>query len=300
MSGPWEKLTYTNARGESIVFSRASKYHTNFKDVEGLSDVLSTVYTANSVGQDGETLVDMRIESRVIQISGHLRTTDKLEKQELRRRLNRTLNPHQTATLTYELAGGKRVIKCIPRSAPTYLPRRGSLFDEFVVQLLCLSPFWRDSKQTRTDVAAWVGLMEFPTETGGLEIIADEWQIGERTISVVANIVNSGDVDTGMKIAFNANGTVVDPMLTDMDSGEFIRINTTMEAGDQIVVTTGYGEKEVLLIRNGAEENIFRLLDIDSTYLQIRPGDNLYRYDAAEGVDALDVVVWHSNLYTGV
>ena len=60
MSGPWEKLTYTNARGESIVFSSASKYHTNFKDVEGMSDVLSTVYTANSVGQDGAGHPDFR------------------------------------------------------------------------------------------------------------------------------------------------------------------------------------------------------------------------------------------------
>lgn len=300
MSRPFEKLTYTNARGESIVFSRASKYHTNFKDVEGLSDVLSTVYTASSVGQDGETLVDTRIESRVIQISGHLRATDKLEKQELRRRLNRALNPHQAATLTYELGKGKRVIKCIPRSAPTYVPRRGSVFEEFVVQLICLNPFWQEATQTRTDVAAWVGLMEFPVESGGLEIIEGEWQIGERTKSVVANIVNLGDVDAGMKISFTASGTVVNPMLVDMESGEFIRINTTMEAGDEIVVKTGYGEKEVLLIREGAEENIFRLLDIDSTYLQIKPGDNLYKYDADEGVDALGVVIWHSNLYTGV
>lgn len=300
MGASLEKLTYTNARGESIVFSRASKYHTNFKDVEGLSDVLSTVYTASSVGQDGETLVDTRIESRVIQISGHLRATDKMEKQELRRRLNRALNPHQAATLTYELGKGKRVIECIPRSAPTYVPRRGSIFEEFVVQLICLNPFWRDASQTRTDVAAWMGLMEFPTETGGLEIIGGEWQIGERTISVVTNIVNRGDVDTGMKISFTASGTVVNPMLIDMKSGEFIRINTTMEAGDEIVVKTGYGEKEVLLIRGGTEENIFRLLDIDSAYLQTKPGDNLYKYDADEGVDALDVVIWHSNLYTGV
>ena len=28
-----EKLTYTNERGESIVFSPASSYHVNFKDV---------------------------------------------------------------------------------------------------------------------------------------------------------------------------------------------------------------------------------------------------------------------------
>lgn len=300
MPGPWEKLTYTNGRGESIVFSRASLYHTNFKDVTGLSNVRNVIYSVNSMGQDGDTLVGTRIEARDIEIVGHIRSTDKLRVHELRRRINRTIDPHNTATLTYEFAGIKRVINCLADSAPMFYRRRGNPFEEFVVRLTCLDPFWRDATQTRTDVAAWVGLMEFPTETDGLEIVADEWQIGERTISIVANIINSGDVATGMKISFRANGTVVNPELTDMHTGEYIRVNTTMEAEDEIVITTGYGEKTVELIRGGERSSIFRLLDVDSTYLQVKPGDNLYRYGAAEGMDALDVVIWHSNRYLGV
>ena len=50
-----EKLTYTNERGESIVFSPASSYHVNFKDVSGLSDVQNAIYSTNSMGQDGDT-----------------------------------------------------------------------------------------------------------------------------------------------------------------------------------------------------------------------------------------------------
>ena len=50
-----EKLIYTNERGESIEFSPRSSYHTNFKDVKGLSDVRNAIYSANSMGQDGDT-----------------------------------------------------------------------------------------------------------------------------------------------------------------------------------------------------------------------------------------------------
>ena len=61
-----EKLTYTNERGESIVFSPASSYHVNFKDVSGLSDVQNAIYSTNSMGQDGDTYLGYRIESRDI------------------------------------------------------------------------------------------------------------------------------------------------------------------------------------------------------------------------------------------
>lgn len=59
-----EKLIYTNERGESIEFSPASSYHVNFKDVTGLSDVRNAIYSTNSMGQDGDTYLGYRIESR--------------------------------------------------------------------------------------------------------------------------------------------------------------------------------------------------------------------------------------------
>ena len=43
-----EKLTYTNERGESIVFSPSSSYHVNFKDVTGLS-AFATRFTLQTV-----------------------------------------------------------------------------------------------------------------------------------------------------------------------------------------------------------------------------------------------------------
>ena len=68
-----EKLIYTNERGESIEFSPASSYHVNFKDVTGLSDVRNAIYSTNSMGQDGDTYLGYRIESRDIDIVGHIK-----------------------------------------------------------------------------------------------------------------------------------------------------------------------------------------------------------------------------------
>ena len=99
-----EKLIYTNERGESIEFSPASSYHVNFKDVTGLSDVRNAIYSTNSMGQDGDTYLGYRIESRDIDIVGYIKERDKQAAQNLRRKLNRILNPQYEATLTYVLS----------------------------------------------------------------------------------------------------------------------------------------------------------------------------------------------------
>lgn len=69
-----ESLTYMNSLGESLVFSHQSVYCP--QDVGGLSDVRNTIYSINSMGQDGDTFVSNRIEARDIDISGYISERD--------------------------------------------------------------------------------------------------------------------------------------------------------------------------------------------------------------------------------
>lgn len=41
-------------------------------------------------------------------------------------------------------------------------------------------------------------------------------------------------------------------------------------------------------------------LDVDSSYLQIAVGDNLFRYSADANAENLEVSIYHNNLYLGV
>ena len=291
-----EKLTYTNERGESIVFSPASSYHVNFKDVSGLSDVQNAIYSTNSMGQDGDTYLGYRIESRDIDIVGHIKERDKIAIQELRRNLNRILNPQYSATLTYELGDFKRVIGCTINNAPIF--KRGTIFEQFTIQLSCLNPFWREEAETREDIATWIGGFEFHVP-GGLEITPD-WEIGYRQPSLIVNVFNSGDVKSGIRIEFRALGALTNPQLLNVNTQEFIKANISLEAGDVLTVSTGYGEKSVKLTRNGAESDAFRYLDVDSSYLQLAVGDNLFRYSADTNAENLEVSIYHNNLYLGV
>ena len=111
---------------------------------------------------------------------------------------------------------------------------------------------------------------------------------------------NEGDVSTGMRIEFRATGTLLNPVLLNMDTREYIRINAELQAGDVVTVNTEYGSKSATLSRNGVTENYFRYIDVDSTFMQLEIGKNVFRYDAEDNIDALEVTLYHSNKYLGV
>ena len=67
-----------------------------------------------------------------------------------------------------------------------------------------------------------------------------------------------------------------------------------------LTVSTGYGEKSVKPTRGGVTTDAFRYLDVDSSYLQLAVGDNLFRYSADTNTENLEVSIYHNNLYLGV
>ena len=186
------------------------------------------------------------------------------------------------------------MIDCKIDNAPTFT--RKAIFQDFTIQLLCLNPFWRKEAKTRDDIATWIGGLEFPEEIP----LVEGWEIGYRQPSLIVNVYNEGDVQAGIRAEFRALGVVKNPSLLNVDTQEFIKLNITLQAGDILSVSTGYGEKEVTLQRDGVTSDAFRYLDVDSTYFQLSVGDNLYRYSAEENLENLEVSIYHDDLYLGV
>ncbi len=287
-----EKLTYINEEGESVVFSHKSIYHVN--QVSGLSGIRNAIYSVNSMGQDGDTYLGGRIESRDIEIIGSINTRKKEEALEHRRRLNRILNPKFSATLIYEFGDFKRIIDC-KVNADTF--QRQAVFQDFTIQLICHNPFWREEFEDKVDIAAWIGgleyILEIPEETG--------MQMGYREPSLIVNVYNAGDVQSGIRVEFRAVGTIKNPSILNVETQEFIKFNNlTMTAGDILTISTYYGKKEVTLLRDGVLADAFRYLDVDSTYIQLDVGDNLFRYDAESNRDGVEVSIYHDNNFLGV
>ena len=293
----YELLKYVNSRGEIITFGIGSSYHVNVqKDVTGISDITNTIYSTGSMGQNGDTYVGNRIEPRDIEIEGKIRETGKDTQLKLRRDAVRILNPELQGTLYYIYGNYVKKIGAKVKESPRFT--HAKLSEEFSILFRCLDPFWRDEDEIREDIASWVGDWEFPCE---IDLNDDEDMIfGHHEELVVVTVYNDGHVDTGMRIQFRALGAVENPSLFNIATREYIKINYTMQGGDVITVDTNYGSKGITLLRNGQETNLYRYMDVDSTFMQLSIGDNTFRYDADSGLSNLEVTVFFAQKYLGV
>lgn len=293
----YEKLIYTNENNESVEFSAGSKFHVNvLRDVEGLADIRNTIYSSSAMGQHGDTYIGEHIEPREIEVTGKVLSDDKDTQILARRELARKLNPDLEGTLQYEYNGFIKTIWAKAKNTPTITHEGLSM--EFSVVFLCLDPFWRDVSDSRIEMAQWVGAWEFPCEID--ENDPDDMIFGYRDQPAVVNAENIGDVETGMVITLTASAPVTGATITNTNTGEYLKLNYALDLGDVVTINTNYGKKSVELDQSGVKTNIYRYLDVNSTFLQLKVGDNLMQYSATSGINFLDVSITYSPMYLGV
>lgn len=129
--------------------------------------------------------------------------------------------------------------------------------------------------------------------------LAPEFEVGIKDSTLMATIVNDSSVSRGLTITFRASGEVVNPGMVEVSRQESLQINTTMHAGDIIVLTTAPGNKRLKLYRETEEININNLWDFGGTWLQVEPGKNVFRYTADSGTDVLEAVLASTPAYWG-
>jgi len=260
-----------------------------------LGSLKTTILTSKSPGQDGKTHHGTFLDERILPIEGAI-VGDTLEDMyRKRQKLCSIFNPKIKGTLTYINNASEHVINCIVDSSPTFREQIDDM-QEFLIQFYCPNPFWMDLIEEKEEIALWVGDFHFPL------IIPPEGIImGHRVSNLIVNAKNRGDVECGMRIEFKALATVVNPSLFDVYTRKYIKIKRTLNAGDKLVVNTNFGNKRVEMIRsNGVKQNVFYYIDLNSTFLQLAQGDNLFRYDAEKGLDNLEMALYYKPLYIGV
>jgi len=284
------RLTYTNERGQSIKLGDSPPFLVT--KIDGLGSVQNEIQRQSAPGQDGATVTSSALAERNLVIEGVILAPDV---DWYRRQLLRAFNPKLGGTLRYERGDVKREIEVIPEMAPVFPSDYSKKYQLFALTLLCPSPFWQSIEKMKAEIAIWRGAFEFP-----LELVEEGIEVGFREPSLIVNIFNLGDVSCGMEIRFKALATVENPSLFNVNTREELKINKTMTAGEVIIVTTHFGNKRVESHLNGAVSNAFNWLDLGSTFLQLAPGDNLFRYDADEGLDNLEVDIYYIPQYLGV
>lgn len=287
------KLTYRNERGDTLIFGDKAPFL--ITKIDGLGSPQNQVFRNKSPNQDGTSYTSMNLDERNIVLEGVILESDRLLRQQDRDRLTRVFNPKLEGELTFERDGKIKKIDCIVEQGPDFPSNMQENYQMFMISLLCPDPFFTDIEERREEIAVWQPAFEFP-----LDIPEEGIEMGYREPSLIVNIENKGDVESGMRIVFRANATVTNPSLFNVNTREYFKINKTMEAGEIITVTTHFQNKRVELNKNGVISNAFNWIDLYSTFLQLDVGDNLLRYDAETGLDNLEVDIYHSPQYLGV
>ncbi|APU60728.1 phage tail family protein [Clostridium botulinum] len=285
-----EKFIFENEKGQQIEFSIWSPFF--LQNIDGISGLKNTIYSNKGMEQDGSTCVGSTLDDRNIVIQGSI-----IDNKEINReKLLSIINPKLKSKLIYIDGNIKKYVECIVETAPI-IPKENN--PKFQISLLCNNPYWKDYIDSKVNIALWKGDFHFPLVIPVNKGIT----MGHREPSLIVNVLNNGQVETGMIIEFFARGTLKNPSLFNVNTREFIKINKGMVAGEKFIINTNYSKKKILQKLNGVTTDILNYLDIvggGDTFLQLDVGDNLFRYNADSNLDNLEVNIYFSPQYLGV
>ena len=261
--------------------------------------IQSSHHTYKYVNQVGVTISGTSLETRPITIEGWVVAQTDTLMTSLKRKLNGFVNPQDAIDLIYN----DYVIRFIPDETVKYANTReenNDAFCKFIITGTAPNPLFSNVSEAKVVFAATAPKFHFPLVMS--ESLPEKGMIfGSRTDSVMGNILNNGSVAVGMKIVFKAKGTVVNPRLINVNTQERFTINKTLVAEEEVEVNTNIGEKSVKgKVGSEKQTNYYMHKDIDSSWLQLDVGDNLFRYDADDGIDNLEVFVYFFNRFLEV
>lgn len=99
-------------------------------------------------------------------------------------------------------------------------------------------------------------------------------------------VVNEGDEDTPMEIRFY--GPAVQPYVVNLDTGEKIGVNQTLEVGEYMDISTAYGKKSITITTLDQEtgqavtHNAFHYIQDGCVFPMLHPGENRLRYGSGQ------------------
>ena len=282
------ELTYVNDAGESITLRQRKPLF--LQSINGTGAVKHIISTFKAPNQDGGVFVSGSLDMRNITIEGRI-LADSIEKAyELRKMLLNSFNPKYKGRLIFKNLS----IPCIVEEAPVF-KADSQKTPAFFISLLCSSPYFETVEELSKLLAGW-----HPNFGFELEIPVEEGiEMGFREESLIIPVENVGSVPCGATFEFIAQGIVEDPMVIDVVTGKFIKLNRVMQVGEIITISTHFANKRVLSSLEGGT-NAFASLDENSDFLQLAVGTNLLRYDAKKNLNNLEVNVYFRPQYLGV
>ncbi|MEK4273136.1 distal tail protein Dit [Paenibacillus sp. FSL R7-0026] len=283
-----ERVTYTNARGESLVLGTSKPFY--LERIKGTGGVPGDLLSTQSPYQDGSSFVEMRLADRPIVVEGGIVANSREQMYQYRRDFMRILNPKLgLGKLVYTNSARSYAIQAIAENTPEFDDRIVNN-QPFTINFICPDPYFTDETQISKGLRFESGGLTFP-----LRLPTQFAYSAYRGL-----FQNDGDVETPVEIHYK--GPALNPVVINETTGEFIKVNYDLGENDVLVINTAFGQKRVEVVNtDGTRTNVFHWIDLGSTFFQLQPGRNMLRYDSDREGDrsVATVTVYWYNRYGG-
>lgn len=161
-------------------------------------------------------------------------------------------------------------------------------FCAFLIELYCNNPMFRKIKETVSNIATSIGSFHFPLVLKPTGII-----LSSRKSYQLIYAENEGNATIGGIIHIEAKGVVENLEIENVTTGEKIKINKTLQAGEKIIINTNDGNEKGITGTIGLiTENYYRYWDQDNKWMKFPQGFSLIGYSTEnESEKLVDITI---------
>jgi len=270
-------LTVENAKGEQMNLTQNPDY--TIINIDGLHPPDAIINTMERAGHDGSLFNSAKVDNRQIILDIAINKNACVN----RNNLYRFFQSARPVRLIYnnELRGV--YIDGYVQNAPIAFFEQKQTIQ---ITIICPDPFWHSTVNVEGMTDGMEALFEFPFSIPEGGIPFSEYYGGN-----AAHIWNPGTVESGIIIEIRASGAATNPRIYHQNTDTYFRVNTTLQSGDVLTIDTRPDHKKIHRVRSGATTNLIASRDLNSTWLIMDPGENVYILSAASGVGNLTCLI---------
>lgn len=282
------KFIFESSLGQSVSFGLDQDFV--IKHIDGIDSNRVDLSTSKSVGQIGDTVNNIDIKSKSITIEGFIKTNDLNLRYDA---LNKII-PGDIGKLSCILETGESLyLDVVVKNSPTI--ENKDCMPKFQLEFTTEYPFWRASESERSVVSGLIPLFRYPRNTGN----PTPWRFSKYPEGELTYITNYGNYEVGIKITILAKQDISGFKIQDANTLEYIALKPsyTIRKDEVVTITTGYNNKKIVSSTNG---NIIKFMDLDSTFLQLKPGANTFKYTLTQDKTLAEVTIEYDTIKVGI
>lgn len=273
---------FINSKGDIFNFGYRDG---NIFDIDGLTGHDMNVAFSQGFNQIGGTVERISVGSHIFEIKGKLLNQIVTQKE----KMLSVFAPFESGKLVFE---DKYFLDCVVYKTPIIAV--GEKNPKFEMVLCAPYPFWQKITANNLIVGSYEPAFSFPVNYGEPHVF------GIKNPNAFINAYNDGQIDTYYRLEFRTQTTTVNPSIINVNTQEFLKLNTTIYQGEKFVIYRNSGRLLVEKENDGIITDVFSLLDEDSDLLFMHVGDNIIRAFADEGEDQLITTITFNSAVVGV